>query len=125
MISVISRKPNWVMCIYDKAVDDYIYFEVPYDPKLFASIIYKTQNAGEVIICDPDEYPVLVIKKGKIKESHHKYINKQVKEYLEKLYSNSLDPLPIKGEKWSREYDKYNDWEKVKKVINQDFNVNL
>lgn len=122
---MINEKPNWVIFIYDKAEDDYIYFEVPYDPKLFASIIYKTQNAEEVIICDPDEYPVLVIKKGKIEESHHKYINKQVKDYLEKIYSKSLDPLFIKGENWSSKYDKYNDWEDVKEDINQEFNVNL
>jgi len=111
--------------IYDNTKDNYIYFEIPYDPKLFASIIYKTQDTEEVIICSPEEYPVLVIKEGKIKESYQKYINKQVNEYLKKIYTNSLDPLPIKSEKWSSEYDKYNDWEKVKKDINQNFNVNL
>jgi len=122
---VISKKPNWMIFIYDNTKDNYIYFEIPYDPKLFASIIYKTQDTEEVIICSPEEYPVLVIKEGKIKESYQKYINKQVNEYLKKIYTNSLDPLPIKSEKWSSEYDKYNDWEKVKKDINQNFNVNL
>lgn len=122
---MISKKPNWMIFIYDNTKDNYIYFEIPYDPKLFASIIYKTQDTEEVIICSPEEYPVLVIKEGKIKESYQKYINKQVNEYLKKIYTNSLDPLPIKSEKWSSEYDKYNDWEKVKKDINQNFNVNL